>query len=180
MQQVGFIRHIGLSEVGAATIRRAAAVAPISDLQIEYSLLSRGPESSIIPALRELGIGLTAYGVLSRGLLSGHWTPSWQLSAADFRAHSPRFQAENLVANLRLVDALSGSHNGWGPQQARLRSPGSPPKARTSSRSSARAAVTGSRSPSVPRLSLWTPARWLRSRRPCPPRPPRVSVTRPP
>ncbi|MFH9090408.1 aldo/keto reductase [Streptomyces sp. NPDC017673] len=106
MRQAGYIRHIGLSELGAETIRRAAAVAPISDLQIEYSLLSRGPEQSIIPTLRELGIGLTAYGVLSRGLLSGHWSPSRELSGNDFRAHSPRFQGENLEANLRLVEAL--------------------------------------------------------------------------
>ncbi|MER6684861.1 aldo/keto reductase [Streptomyces olivaceoviridis] len=106
MRQAGYIRHIGLSEVGADTIRRAAAVAPISDLQIEYSLLSRGPEESIIPTLRELGIGLTAYGVLSRGLLSGHWSSSRELTGNDFRAHSPRFQGENLAANLRLVQAL--------------------------------------------------------------------------
>ena len=65
--------HIGLSEVGVATIRRAAAVHPISDLQIEYSLISRGIEDGILPACRELGIGVTAYGVLSRGLISGHW-----------------------------------------------------------------------------------------------------------
>ncbi|GGJ28877.1 aldo/keto reductase [Streptomyces brasiliensis] len=106
MRQAGYIRHIGLSELGAETIRRAAAVAPISDLQIEYSLISRGPEQSIIPTLRELGIGLTAYGVLSRGLLSGHWSPTRELSGKDFRAHSPRFQGENLEANLRLVEAL--------------------------------------------------------------------------
>ena len=107
MQQAGFIRHIGLSEVGPDNLRRAAAVAPISDLQIEYSLLSRGPEKGIIPTLRELGIGLTAYGVLSRGLLSGHWNPDRELTANDFRAHSPRFQRENLEMNLRLVDALT-------------------------------------------------------------------------
>ncbi|MEV8062622.1 aldo/keto reductase [Streptomyces antimycoticus] len=106
MRQAGHIRHIGLSELGAETIRRAAAVAPICDLQIEYSLMSRGPEAVIIPVLRELGIGLTAYGVLSRGLLSGHWTPSRELAGNDFRAHSPRFQGENLEANLRLVEAL--------------------------------------------------------------------------
>ncbi|MBM7489275.1 aryl-alcohol dehydrogenase-like predicted oxidoreductase [Micromonospora luteifusca] len=106
MQQAGYIRHIGLSEVGADTIRRAAAVAPISDVQIEYSLLSRGPEATILPALRELGIGLTAYGVLSRGLLSGHWSADRALTGGDFRANSPRFQGEHLTANLRLVDAL--------------------------------------------------------------------------
>ncbi|MEU4531303.1 aldo/keto reductase [Micromonospora ureilytica] len=106
MQQVGYIRHIGLSEVGADSIRRAAAVAPISDVQIEYSLLSRGPEATILPTLRELGIGLTAYGVLSRGLLSGHWSADRELTGTDFRANSPRFQGEHLAANLRLVDAL--------------------------------------------------------------------------
>ncbi|KMS77616.1 aldo/keto reductase [Streptomyces leeuwenhoekii] len=106
MRQAGHIRHIGLSEVGADTIRRAAAVAPISDVQIEYSLLSRGPERAVIPVLRELGIGLTAYGVLSRGLLSGHWTAARSLGTDDFRAHSPRFRDENLHANLRLAEAL--------------------------------------------------------------------------
>ncbi|MGC5310508.1 aldo/keto reductase [Micromonospora zamorensis] len=106
MQQAGYIRHIGLSEVSADSIRRAAAVAPISDVQIEYSLLSRGPEATILPALRELGIGLTAYGVLSRGLLSGHWSADRELTGTDFRANSPRFQGEHLAANLRLVDAL--------------------------------------------------------------------------
>ena len=74
MVKAGYVRHIGLSEVGADTIRRAHAVHPISDLQIEYSLISRGIESEILPACRELGIGITAYGVLSRGLISGHWS----------------------------------------------------------------------------------------------------------
>jgi len=105
-EQAGYIRFIGLSEVGAETIRRAALVTPISDVQIEYSLLSRGPERAIIPALRELGIGLTAYGVLSRGLLSGHWRADRNLSAGDFRASSPRFQPENLGRNLELVESL--------------------------------------------------------------------------
>jgi aryl-alcohol dehydrogenase-like predicted oxidoreductase len=104
--QAGHIRHIGLSEVGSDTLRRAAAVHPISDLQIEYSLLSRGIEADILPTVRELGIGVTAYGVLSRGLLSGHWTPDRDLTAGDFRSYSPRFQAGNLERNLALVDAL--------------------------------------------------------------------------
>lgn len=99
----GYVRHIGLSEVGADTIRRAAAVHPIVDLQIEYSLMSRGIEAQILPACRELGIGVTAYGVLSRGLLSGRWTPGGE---GDFRNHSPRFAGKNLEANLRLVEAL--------------------------------------------------------------------------
>jgi aryl-alcohol dehydrogenase-like predicted oxidoreductase len=100
--KAGYVRAIGLSEVGADTIRRAHAVHPISDLQIEYSLLSRGPETAIFPALAELGIGVTAYGVLSRGLLSG----SQPKSQGDFRAHLPRFSGQNRERNQRLVDAL--------------------------------------------------------------------------
>ncbi|GLJ90678.1 aldo/keto reductase [Streptomyces poonensis] len=102
----GYVRHIGLSEAGAETVRRAAATAPVSDLQIEYSLISRGIERDILPTTRELGIGITAYGVLSRGLISGHFTADRQLAAGDFRAHSPRFQGENLRHNLNLVEAL--------------------------------------------------------------------------
>ncbi|WP_078954849.1 MULTISPECIES: aldo/keto reductase [unclassified Streptomyces] len=104
--QAGHVRHIGLSEVGADTMRRAAAVAPISDLQIEYSLISRGIEEEILPTARELGIGVTAYGVLSRGLISGHFTRDRALAPGDFRGMSPRFQGENLDRNLDLVDAL--------------------------------------------------------------------------
>ena len=104
--QAGHVRHIGLSEAGADTIRRAAATAPIADLQIEYSLISRGIEERILPTTRELGIAITAYGVLSRGLISGHFTRDRQLAANDFRAHSPRFQGENLQHNLNLVEAL--------------------------------------------------------------------------
>ena len=106
MVEAGYVRHIGLSEVGADSIRRAAAVHPIADVQIEYSLLSRGIEGAILPAAREHGIAITAYGVLSRGLLSGHWSPRRELGAQDFRAHSPRFQGENLEHNLRLVESL--------------------------------------------------------------------------
>jgi aryl-alcohol dehydrogenase-like predicted oxidoreductase len=102
----GHVRHIGLSEVGEETIRRAAATAPISDLQIEYSLITRGIEDRILPTTRELGIAITAYGVLSRGLISGHFHRDRQLAPNDFRAHSPRFQGENLQRNLDLVDAL--------------------------------------------------------------------------
>ncbi len=102
----GYIRHIGLSEVGAETIRRAAKVAPICDLQIEYSLISRGLEEKILPACRELGIAITAYGVLSRGLISGHWQKGHGKSAGDFRAYSPRFQEGNVERNLELVEAL--------------------------------------------------------------------------
>jgi aryl-alcohol dehydrogenase-like predicted oxidoreductase len=104
--KAGYVRHIGLSEVGPETIRRAAAVHPISDLQIEYSLLSRGMEQEILPLCNELGIGITAYGVLSRGLLSGHWDKNRKLAANDFRGFSPRFSGDNLQHNLDLVEAL--------------------------------------------------------------------------
>jgi aryl-alcohol dehydrogenase-like predicted oxidoreductase len=106
MVAAGHVRHIGLSEAGADTLRRAVAVHPISDLQIEYSLISRGIEDEILPACRELGVGITAYGVLSRGLLSGHWTADRALTGGDFRSFCPRFQGDNLEHNLRLVDAL--------------------------------------------------------------------------
>ncbi len=106
MVKAGYVRHIGLSEIGADTIRRAAAIHPISDLQIEYSLISRGIEDAILPACRDLGIGITAYGVLSRGLISGHWTKDSAGASGDFRAHSPRFQDGNLDRNLALVEEL--------------------------------------------------------------------------
>ena len=99
--KAGYVRHIGLSEVGADTIRRAHAVHPIADLQIEYSIISRGPEDKIFPALAELGVGVTAYGVLSRGLLSGS-----KPGKGDFRAFMPRFSGENLERNQPLIDTL--------------------------------------------------------------------------
>jgi pyridoxine 4-dehydrogenase len=104
MVRAGYVRHIGLSEVGVDTLRRAAAVHPICDLQIEYSLISRGIEARILPTCRELGIGITAYGVLSRGLISGHWTK--QRTTGDFRSREPRFQGDNLDINLALVEKL--------------------------------------------------------------------------
>jgi aryl-alcohol dehydrogenase-like predicted oxidoreductase len=104
--EAGYVRHIGLSEVGPDTIRRAAAIHPICDLQIEYSLISRGIEDRILPTCRELGIAITAYGVLSRGLISGHFSADRELSRGDFRAHAPRFQGENLERNLALVEQL--------------------------------------------------------------------------
>jgi aryl-alcohol dehydrogenase-like predicted oxidoreductase len=105
MVRAGYVRYIGLSEVSAETIRRAHAVHPISDVQMEYSLISRGIEDTILPACRELGIGVTAYGVLSRGLISGHWTKD-RTTGHDFRSMSPRFQGENLDRNLRLVEEI--------------------------------------------------------------------------
>ncbi|MCS0460431.1 MULTISPECIES: aldo/keto reductase [Rhizobium] len=106
MIKAGYIRHVGLSEVGADTIRRAASTHPICDLQIEYSLISRGIEDQILPTCRELGISITAYGVLSRGLISGHWQKGQGSSAGDFRGMSPRFQDGNVDQNLALVEEL--------------------------------------------------------------------------
>ena len=94
--------------MGAETLRRARAVHPIVDLQIEYSLISRGIEAEILPACRELGIAVTAYGVLSRGLISGHWSPARAGAKGDSRNLAPRFAPENLGANLRLVETLRG------------------------------------------------------------------------
>ncbi len=105
--KAGYIRHIGLSEAGADTIRRANAVHPVCDLQIEYSIMSRGIEDKILPVCKELAIGITAYGVLSRGLLSGHWNSGIELSPFDFRkAMAPRFTGGNLEKNLSLVEEL--------------------------------------------------------------------------
>jgi len=105
MIRAGYVRHVGLSEVGEQTIRRAQAVHPIVDLQIEYSLMSRGIEAAVLPATRQLGIGITAYGVLSRGILSGR-IPS-ATNKGDLRiVRMPRFQPGNVEQNLKLVEAL--------------------------------------------------------------------------
>jgi aryl-alcohol dehydrogenase-like predicted oxidoreductase len=106
MVKAGYVRHIGLSEVSADTIRRAHAVHPVCDLQIEYSLLTRGIEAEILPACRQLGIGITAYGVLSRGLISGHWSAVPSGQGRDFRPMNPRFSGVNLTHNLGLVEKL--------------------------------------------------------------------------
>ncbi len=100
--KAGYVRYAGLSEVGPETIRKANAVHPVCDLQIEYSLISRGPERRIFPVLKELGIGVTAYGVLSRGLLSG----SIPAPSGDFRARMPRFTAKNLPQNIKIAEKL--------------------------------------------------------------------------
>ena len=116
MVQAGYVRHIGLSEVGPETIRRAARVHPIVDLQIEYALVSRSPEAKVFPVLDELGIAATTYGTLSRGLLSGS-----QLGAVgDYRAHLPRFKGENLGRNRQLVDKLREIAAGKGITQVQL------------------------------------------------------------
>jgi aryl-alcohol dehydrogenase-like predicted oxidoreductase len=114
--KAGHVRHIGLSEAGAQTVRRAQATHPIVDLQIEYSLISRGIEVSILPTLRELGIAVTAYGVLSRGLLSG----SKPAGADDFRAHIPRFSGENFERNQEMVAALTAMAAEKGVTQSQL------------------------------------------------------------
>ena len=105
MVQAGFVRHIGLSEASAATVRRAHATHPIAALQIEYSLMSRSVEQSILPALRALGISLVAYGVLSRGLIADH-TRAGEQKPGEIRGRMPRFQGENFAKNLALVEAL--------------------------------------------------------------------------
>jgi aryl-alcohol dehydrogenase-like predicted oxidoreductase len=104
--EAGYVRAVGLSEVGADTIRRAAATQPIADLQIEYSLVSRGIENSILPTCRELGIPITAYGVLSRGLLSDRFDPGRPLEPGDIRGRFPRMTGENAERNLELVQRL--------------------------------------------------------------------------
>jgi aryl-alcohol dehydrogenase-like predicted oxidoreductase len=106
--KAGYVRHFGLSEMSAQTVRRAHGVLPVCDLQIEYSVISRGIEEQILPACRELGIGITAYGVLARGLISGHWNKDRNTDARDFRTHNPRFQGDNLTRNLGLVELLRG------------------------------------------------------------------------
>ena len=119
MVEAGYVRAIGLSEVGSETMRRAAAVHPIADLQIEYSLMSRGIEAEILPTARELGIGITAYGVLSRGLIS-ETLLTGPLAADDSRNHSPRFQGENFDRNRVLVERLAAIAAGKGITVAQL------------------------------------------------------------
>ena len=106
MIKAGYVRHLGLSEAGAETLRKTHAVHAVTDLQIEYSLFSRGIEAKILPAARALGVGITAYGVLSRGLLSGHWSKERSPAKGDIRGFLPRFTGENLARNLALVEAV--------------------------------------------------------------------------
>lgn len=108
MVKAGYVRHIGLSEASSETIRRAHAVHPIVALQIEYAIVSRSVEADILPTLRDLGIGLVAYGVFSRGLLTGHAPSTESAAQGDIRAHFPRFQGQNLLANQSLVSRLRG------------------------------------------------------------------------
>ena len=116
----GWVRHVGLSEAGAETIRRAHAIHPVADLQIEYSVLSRGIEAEILPTCRELGVGVTAYGVLSRGLLGGRWAGGQAAAPGDVRARMPRFRPENLQRNLALVAGLGSIAEAKGATVAQL------------------------------------------------------------
>jgi aryl-alcohol dehydrogenase-like predicted oxidoreductase len=111
--EAGWVRYVGLSEVGADTLRRASAVHPISDLQIEYALTTRNIERAVLPACRELGIGITAYGVFSRGLLTGGWQPG-QDAPGDFRSHAPRFQGQAAERNLAVAAELGRIAAGFG------------------------------------------------------------------
>ena len=111
--EAGWVRHVGLSEVGPETLRRASAVHPICDLQIEYALTTRNIERAVLPACRELGIGITAYGVFSRGLLTGGWRPG-QDAAGDFRSHMPRFQGAAGERNLEIAVRLAEIAHGFG------------------------------------------------------------------
>jgi aryl-alcohol dehydrogenase-like predicted oxidoreductase len=119
MVKAGFVRHVGLSEVSAETIRREHAVHPVADVQVEYSLISRGSEGEVIGTCRDLGVAVTAYGVLSRGLISGHWSKGRE-GERDFRAINPRFQGENLDRNLGLVERLRAVANAKGVTVAQL------------------------------------------------------------
>jgi len=118
----GKVRHIGLSEAGVETLRRAAAIHPIAALQTEYSLWSRDPEDEILPACRELGIGFVAYSPLGRGFLTGQIKTFDDLAADDYRRSSPRFQGENLARNLALVDRVGeiAKEKGCTPSQLAL------------------------------------------------------------
>jgi aryl-alcohol dehydrogenase-like predicted oxidoreductase len=118
--QAGYVRSVGLSEVGAETIRRAAVVHPIADLQIEYALLTRGIEREILPTCRELGIAVTAYGVLSRGLLSDGFQPGRVAEPGDVRGRFPRFAPDNAAHNARIVDALRAIARARGATVAQL------------------------------------------------------------
>jgi aryl-alcohol dehydrogenase-like predicted oxidoreductase len=120
LQTAGYVRHIGLSEVSAHTLTRAAAVYPVSALQIEYSLLSRGVEQEILPAVRELKIPLVAYGVLSRGLISDATLLNGGSNGGEIRSRMPRFSTKNMSRNRELIAALSRSARARGVTIAQL------------------------------------------------------------
>jgi len=170
--EAGYVRHIGLSEVGPETIRRAAAVAPISDLQIEYSLLTRDIESNqILQTCRELGIGITAYGVLAKGLLAGR-------PAIGNRAMFPGSRERTWSTTRRWSHPCSRSPRLAASRWHSWRSPGSRPRARTSSRSSVRVAPARWSPCSAPATSHSAPRSWTGSARWCPRAQPGAPATR--
>lgn len=165
--EAGYVRHLGLSEVDAETVRRAHAVHPVADLQIEYSVISRAVEPEVLPTLRELGIGLTAYGVLARGLISGHWSPD----RAAGRATTVRPARGSPRGTWSTTSRSSRRCAGW-PRRRDAPSPnwssrGWRRRARISCRSSAPVRVSGWRRRC--RRSTWSSPRttWPRSRRRC-------------
>ena len=176
--QAGYVRHIGLSEVGADTVRRAAAVAPIADLQIEYSLISRGPEARILPALRELGIGLTAYGVLSRGLLSGHWSAGRALGPVTSGRTSRGSRATTWTATWRWWRCCAGWPSGAVRPWRSWPSRGWRGRGTTSCRWWGPAPGSAWPSRWARGTSPWSPRSWGRSPPRCP-RPPGIATRRP-
>ena len=136
--EAGWVRHVGLSEVGPETLRRASAVHPICDLQIEYALTTRNIEKAVLPACRELGIGLTVYGVFSRGLLTGGFDPA-QAQPGDYRSHAPRFQGEVAARNLDVAGEIARVAQEFGMTAGQCCWHGCWRRARTSCRWSARA-----------------------------------------
>ena len=171
----GKIRHIGLSEASAETLRRAAAVHPITALQTEYSLWTRDVEAEILPTCRELGIGFVPYSPLGRGFLSGRFSSPDDLDAGDFRRHGPRFTGDNLEANLKLAAKVAEIAEGKGARRPSSRWPGCWPRATTSSPSpgpSAASTWSRTRPPST-----WSspPRTWRGSTPSC--RRPRASAT---
>ena len=143
--EAGKVRHIGLSEASAATLRRACAVHPVTALQTEYSLWTRDVEAEVLPTCRELGVGFVAYSPLGRGFLSGRFKSIDELEPNDFRRNGPRFQGEQLEQNLRLVAQVEELAAEKGRRPARSPSPGCWLRATTSSRSRARSASPTSR-----------------------------------
>jgi aryl-alcohol dehydrogenase-like predicted oxidoreductase len=117
--KAGYVRHVGVSEMSAATVRRAHAVHPIAALETEYAVLTRDIEAETLPALRELGISVVAYGVLSRGLI-GSSTAQFQTPGDSRAGYFPRFQGDNLKKNLGLVDALAAIAAEMGATAAQL------------------------------------------------------------
>lgn len=149
----GKVRHIGLSEAGVSTIRRAHAVHPITALQSEYSLWTRDPEAAVLPLLRELGIGFVAYSPLGHGFLTGQIRSTDHFDADDFRATNPRFTGTNFQQNLSIADEVEAIAAEVGATAAQVSWPGFLPRATTSRRFPVRSGSRGWRRTSRPRGS---------------------------